>query len=167
MTLELKNIQLWTMPCNYAGGVWPDYYSAGVGQSRDSDALERANFDAMLKALGGETETVIVVRESHWAVGWVEWIAIHSTDETALQTADQIKGKLANYPVVDEELWSQYEDEECETVWTKCYDVADRVRYFRNHSYTCRSIVDMLQAVKAGSWYHAAHMLHCPSDLLS
>lgn len=34
----------------------------------------------MLRELGGESETVRVVRESHWAVGWVEWIAIHESD---------------------------------------------------------------------------------------
>jgi hypothetical protein len=48
----------------------------------------------MLKALGGETETVIVVRETHYLVGWVEWIAIHQDDEKALKIADDITGKL-------------------------------------------------------------------------
>ena len=48
----------------------------------------------MLTALGGETDTVIVVRETHWAVGWVEWIAIHQDDEKALKIADDITGKL-------------------------------------------------------------------------
>ncbi|MEH2569789.1 hypothetical protein [Bradyrhizobium sp. AZCC 2289] len=48
----------------------------------------------MLKALGGESETVIVVRETHYLVGWVEWIAIHQDDEKALKIADDITGKL-------------------------------------------------------------------------
>ena len=43
----------------------------------------------MLEALRGESETVIVVRESHWAVGWVEWIKIHELDTTALAIADK------------------------------------------------------------------------------
>ncbi|WMT78832.1 hypothetical protein [Bradyrhizobium sp. Ash2021] len=89
-----KHLRRWTMPANYFGAVWPAYYSSGVGQSRDSDALERSNFECMLKALGGETETVVVVRELHWAVGWVEWIAIHQDDEKALKIADDITGKL-------------------------------------------------------------------------
>src|SRR6266436_1054881 len=67
MTYEPEHLKLWTMPDCYFGEVWPAYYSAGVGQSRDSDALERSNFACMLKAVGGESDTVQVVRESHWA----------------------------------------------------------------------------------------------------
>ena len=70
---------------HYAGAEWTQYYSSGVGQSRDSSALERSNFVCMLKALGGESDTVIMVREGHWAVGWIEWIAIHETDARALE----------------------------------------------------------------------------------
>jgi hypothetical protein len=44
----------------------------------------------MLDTLGGESETVIVVREAHWLLGWVEWIAIHQDDDRALKIADQM-----------------------------------------------------------------------------
>jgi len=91
VTYQPKNIQRWTRPDHYFGKAWPDYFSSGVRQSRDSDALERSNFECMLKALGGESETVIVVRETHWAVGWVEWIAIHESDDKALKIADDIQ----------------------------------------------------------------------------
>lgn len=96
MTYTPKHLRRWTMPDHYFGEVWPDYYSAGVGQSRDSDALEESNFRSMLKILGGESETVLVVRESHWAVGWVEWIAIHATDDKALAAADETQERLAD-----------------------------------------------------------------------
>lgn len=101
-TFEPSCLKRWTMPDHYAGAVWPGYFSSGVGLSRDSDALERSNFECMLKALGGESETVIVVREGHWAVGWVEWIAIHQDDGKALAIADDIKRGLEDYPVIDE-----------------------------------------------------------------
>jgi hypothetical protein len=90
MMYKPQNLKRWTLPHNYIGAIWPNYFSAGVGQSRDSSAVERSNFASMLKALGGESETVIVVRESHWAVGWVEWIAIHQNDDRALKIADQM-----------------------------------------------------------------------------
>lgn len=128
-----ENLKRWEHPADYFGAVWPDYYSAGVGQSRDSDVLERANFVAMLKALGGESDTVIVVRELHWAVGWVEWIAIHADDDKALTLADEIKGDLDDYPIVDESLFSEMEMEEANEVWANCYDAADRIRYIREH----------------------------------
>ena len=80
-----ERLERWKMPRDYSGAEWPDYYSSGVGRSRDSDCLEESNFHSMLAALGGESDTVQVVRESHWAVGWVEWIAIHESDEAALR----------------------------------------------------------------------------------
>src|SRR5262245_33881391 len=120
MSFIPEHLKRWTMPDSYAGAVWPAYYSAGVGQSRDSSSLERSNFACMLRALGGESETVIVVRASHWAVGWVEWIAIHQDNEKALAIADEIKGALVDYPVVDEDHWSELEYSEMESYWSGC-----------------------------------------------
>jgi hypothetical protein len=117
MDYEPVSLKLWTMPANYAGEVWPGYYSASVGQSRDSDALERSNFACMLKAIGGESDTVQVVRESHWAVGWVEWIAIHQDDGKALEIADGIAAALEDYPAINEDHWSELEFTEMEEHW--------------------------------------------------
>ena len=114
--IALKHLKRWSMPKDYFGAEWSSYYSAGVGQSRDSDCLEQSNFGSMLAALGGESETVMVVRESHWAVGWVEWIAIHQSDEQALRVADAQCERLANYPVLDEDDFGRREFEaQCET----------------------------------------------------
>lgn len=127
------NLKKWTKPDHYFGASWPEYYSSGVGQSRDSDALERSNFTCMLRELGGESETVIVVRESHWAVGWVEWIAIHESDDKALQAADKIAEKLENYPVVDEHHFCETEQEDANETWKNCYSDKDRLAYVRQH----------------------------------
>jgi hypothetical protein len=45
---EPTNLKRWTMPRDYFGATWPNHYSAGVGQSRDSDCLEQSNFTVML-----------------------------------------------------------------------------------------------------------------------
>lgn len=171
---EYKHIKRWTMPKYYAGKIWPDYYSSGVGQSRDSSALDRANFDAMWKRIsalpemdGDGESSRRIVREGHWAVGWVEWIAIHESDTAALDLADSIMGKMEDYPVIDEELWSEYENEECRETWENCYDPTERVDYFRRHSYTCTAMADLFAAIRGGDWGAAASMLHCPSDLIA
>lgn len=145
-----EHLKLWTMPRDYMGEVWPDYYGSGCGQSRDSEALERSNFKCMLAALGGESETVIVVRESHWAVGWVEWIAIHSTDSVALKIADEIKGGLADYPVVDESDYSETEMEEANEVWQSCFRPSERIEYVREHrsQFDFNSLSDMLSCIR-------------------
>jgi len=166
-------VRPWSHPDCYFGQTWEGWHSAGFGQSRDSDTLEASNFQTAydeLKKLAGDFEdesTVTIVRESHWAVGWIEWIAIHSTNTAALDAARQLCERANNYPVLDESDWSRREYEECEQVWRECYDPSERIKYLRTHSYTARSLTDILQAVRSGSWYHASNMLHCPTDLVA
>jgi len=145
-----KHLKRWTLPECYIGATWPDYYSAGVGQTRDSDTLERSNFACMLKALGGESETVKVVHESHWAVGWIEWIAIHESDSKALAIADDLAAKLEDYPVLDENHWSELELEEAGRVWKECYTPQERIQYIREHrdQFDFHDLRDMLAVVR-------------------
>ena len=86
--MDIK-MKLWTRPDSYWGAEWHDFY-VFLSQHRDSDSLTRSNFTCALDKLGESKscqwgETVQVVRENHWAVGWVEWIAIHKSDLSADQ----------------------------------------------------------------------------------
>ncbi len=148
---EPEYLKLWTHPENYFGECHPATYSSGVGQSRDSGALERSNFAAMLDAIGGESETVSVIRESHWAVGWVEWIAIHQDDEKALKIADDIKRGLEDdYPVIDEDAWSEMEHQEAQEVWQNCYSDSERIEYIRRYrdQFEFRNYADLIGCVR-------------------
>jgi hypothetical protein len=116
-------MQKWTLPDHYAGADWPGYY-VFLGQNRDSDALTRSNFRVALKRLGGETgeddngiSLVAVVRESHWACGWIEWIAIHESNLAAIKLADEMQADIDNYPVLDESDWSDLEYTEAMDYW--------------------------------------------------
>lgn len=159
---EPVHLKLWTMPDHYFGEVWPSCYSSGVGQSRDSDDLEASNFATMLRDLGGESDTVTVVRESHWAVGWVEWIAIHQDDAKALRIADANKARLEDYPVLDEDDWSEREQASAIQVWAECYSPKARVAFIRKHSseFEFHGYADMLSCVRGQ--YYAGY----PSTLL-
>lgn len=154
----------WTMPKDYFGEEWPEYF-AFLGQHRDSECLGRANFTAGLDALGGESDTVIVVRENHWAVGWVEWIAIHETDTDSLAKASSLNAALEDYPVLDEGLFSKLENEECALTW-ECFDAKDRTEYLRKHLNTIKGNFRQLLVAVKGSWYDAANLLPCPSEIL-
>lgn len=87
----------WTHPSCYVGATWDGFFSAPTSQNRDSDYLTRSNFVAMVALLKGvkaewtdeESQPWQVVRDSHWAVGWVEWIAIHSKAEAWLAVAGE------------------------------------------------------------------------------
>lgn len=111
-----QKIKRWELPDSYFGAEWPEYY-VFLGQHRESDALARSNFRCGLEALGGESETVIVVRERHWACGWVEWIAIHESNEAALEYADSTLCALDSYPVLNEDDFCELENEEAEHYW--------------------------------------------------
>ncbi len=127
MGYQPENLQLWKLPEYYFGESWPDYY-VFLSQHRDSDSLTRSNFDCALRDLGGESDTVIIVREGHWAVGWIEWIAIHESDDKALQIADGIVAALSDYPVLDESHWSELEWTEASEYWERI-SVSERLYY--------------------------------------
>jgi hypothetical protein len=115
--MTYANLTRWKTPNSYFGAEWPEYY-VFLSQHRDSDALTRSNFICGLEAIGGgASETVHVVREGHWAVGWVEWIAIHESDLAALAKADKLLDDLDDYPVLNEEHFSDLEYTEAERYW--------------------------------------------------
>jgi len=109
-------LEQWRHPENYAGEVWPGY-RVFLSQNRDSDALTRSNFERGLALIGGESETVQVVRERHWACGRVEWIGIHEDNAEAIAKAEAILEKLDGYPVLDDDHFSELEWNEAHDTW--------------------------------------------------
>lgn len=161
----------WTWPKNYIGAKWEGYY-VFMRQNRDSDVLTRSNFRSALAALGGETgeddngiSEVAVVWESHYACGWMEWIAIHESAVEKIATAENILERLEDYPVLDGDDFSLLEAEECAKTWGYM-GASGRIEYMRGHAHTCENIRGMFEAIRGGSWDAAASMLHCPSNLI-
>lgn len=150
---EPKHLKFWTVPENYFGDVYPATY-VGLSRNRDSDDLTESNFATFLKELGGESETVQVIRESHWAVGWVEWIAIHQDDEKAVKRADELLAEIEAYPVLDEMDFSEREMESANYVWQNCYSVTERIGYIRSHrdQFNFHNLAD-LRAVIRGDYF--------------
>lgn len=167
MSYTPTTIKRWTVPDSWFGTHWPNHYCASVGQSRDSDALERSNFEMTVKALGGESDIVTTVRESHWAVGWIEWIAIEADgsleSDKALKEADEIADALADYPVLDDCHFSQLEDEEANETWRNCFDAHERIAYIRKNrsQFDFTTFADLMQYVR-GEYFcgYASELLH-------
>lgn len=141
------------MPANYFGEVWPDYF-VFLSRHRDSSELAESNFRSAMKRLESlpefDGESRLEVRESHWAVGWVEWIAIHADDTEALKAADEMAASLEDYPVLDDEDFSSLEQENAEQVWRDCYSPKERIAYIRRHSsqFEPQSFADLLACVR-------------------
>jgi len=104
-------------PSNYIGKTWEGWVCF-LGRTRDSELLTNHNFETALERLlalpqhivEGEL-SVMAVKESHWACGWVEYIIIHPSNRAAVKLADELAKKLDDYPILDE---SGYSDKECE-----------------------------------------------------
>ena len=119
-----KHLKRWTLPQYYVGAHWDAYYAAPVSRHRDSEAYDRSNWREQLAALGGESEdgeSIVVVHERHFLVGWVEWVAIHQTAYDALRVADELHERLERYPILNEnetqlqeDLLAEEEDDEDE-----------------------------------------------------
>jgi len=100
---------------------------------RESGLLERANFEAILRELGKSDDgklplDVHVVRDRDPLVGWVEHIMIYPDEKELCQKADKILEDLKDYPVVNEDLYSEMEFEEASEIW-ESLDAEDRAWY--------------------------------------
>lgn len=109
------------------GGYWPgddDLLRVGIGQSRDSSPLEESNYRSALKLLREKAtengldpdEAVQEHRASHWAVGWVESLWIADVDSMREAVRD-LHAALSHYPVVNEDDYSDLEQEGREEVY--------------------------------------------------
>lgn len=95
--------------------------------NRDSLALERANFDAARKRIP-EAE---VCRFGHWACGWFEIMIVDPAATATVAKAEALAEHFESYPVVDEELWSEYESEAAYALWENL-SMRDRVEECRS-----------------------------------
>lgn len=138
---ELRAIRPWEHPDSWAGKPWHGWF-VGLSRTRDSDALTRSNFEVFLKALRelpevlvddtenadrydwSAVDSVYVVQESHWACGWIDWVAIHPSNEAAMKLADEMLCAISDYPVLDEDHFSELETNEIEEWWA-----SEPVRY--------------------------------------
>jgi hypothetical protein len=89
-----------------------------VSRTRDSGPLDESNFDAALRALGGEGEHVEVHRFGHWGPGWFEIILISpDAPEGVLITAGEIVSALESCSVLDEDDYREREEEIVLEAW--------------------------------------------------
>ena len=96
---------------NYAGADLSDFFVAPVSITRDSQTLERSNWEVVTKHLSevSASEASGEARLGHWACGWYELFLIHKDDAPALKAADEWACALADYPVADESHHSELE----------------------------------------------------------
>ena len=112
-----ENIHKWQRASNYLGDDLGEYYVI-YSRHRDSDILNLSNwqclirdFDQFIKEFGDD---YFIPRFSDWLVGWSELILVHESQTNLLKYCDKAVGKINNYPVYDEEHYSNMQMEELE-----------------------------------------------------
>lgn len=102
-----------------------DWLVVPVNRNRDSGILDESNFEAALKILGGESDTVEIHRFGHWACGWFEIIlADPKHGDVLVEMQDSLEG----YPVLDEEDHSQREYDAINEAWDQMA-LSDQIEY--------------------------------------
>jgi hypothetical protein len=105
-----------------------DWFVAPVIQTRDSGALERSNFAVFLNLIGGESETIEIHKFGHWGPGWFEIILISPENKEAVKAGNEISEKVQDYPILDEDDFSEREFEDACEYWENM-SLRDRIYY--------------------------------------
>ena len=130
-SIEQLQDQAWKTPSCYTGfNPIGDFLI--VSKTRDSSLLEQCNFDEILKELEAlqdpnEENCVYTFTASHWACGWVEYLMIDkNAPNNILQVASEIICALSDYPVFNDEKYSELQYNEVFNYWENL-SLADRI----------------------------------------
>ena len=158
----VSNPSGWDSLDNYAGEIPEPEWLCLLTRSRDSDELTESNFRSALRKLGGESENVSIDHFGHWACGWWESLSVRAGSPEH-EKAKVIADKLEDYPVVDEDDFSELESETADRVWQDCYENNERIEYIREHRdwFTFHSFADLLANAR-GKYFsgYASELLH-------
>ena len=95
----------------YFGDTLDPSWQVSIYQSSMGDVLEECNFAVFLERLGGLSDTVKVHRVGFSGDGWYEFVAIHDSNAEALKKAEEMLDQLKDYPILDEDRFTQAEDD--------------------------------------------------------
>jgi hypothetical protein len=138
---ETLKARLWHKEPNYIGPQWHHYAVVAV-RHRDSDLLERHNFDTASTYLNRfkdrpatdytqsayeaedreELKACLVVRNAHWAVGWIEFLMVDAHDYDATIAGATIVEDRDDYPILDEDGYIEEEDKAIAEAWSDLSD---------------------------------------------
>jgi len=99
---------------------WPITFAV----NRDSDPLDRSNFavaQTKLAALDPHGDTYVVERFNHWLCGWTDNLLV-MPESPAHQLANLLNAQIDDYPVLDDDHYSQLEWDTNHPSDRECYD---------------------------------------------
>jgi hypothetical protein len=120
-------------PCGLGLDNRQDWLVVPVSYTRDSGPLDESNFVTALDMLGGESATCEVHRFGHWGPGWFEIILVHPDREDAVA---EIESRLEDYPLLDEEDYSQKQYDEIMEAWDNM-SLQERIDFAVENGHSC------------------------------
>jgi len=147
-------MQKWSRSENYIGELYYDYYVL-LSRCRDSGLVEESNFQSALKMLNGESDTVKVIRFSHWLCGWIEVILIHESDKESINKGNEIEKALESYPILDEEDFYERESERREEILEEIRkDIANECgdQWRLSNNATDEEIYEIVERIVSEEW---------------
>lgn len=106
---EIARMTGWDLDAYAAARSWAGVAIGPCGITRDSDALERSNHATAIATLEAAHARYSVPEFGHWACGWVREIALDSGDPAATRVAAELRAALEDYPVLDDDAYSELE----------------------------------------------------------
>ena len=146
---------------NFYGSLPEDNFRLLITRTRESDILTEANWETCLKELK-DKEGWEVFRIGHWACGWIEYLGILK-DSEAYKIASELYAKMKDYPVLNEELLFEKEEQEAQRVWRECYNKKERIEYIRAHrtQFSFYSFLGILECVRGEHFCgYASELIH-------
>lgn len=129
----LKNPSGFDSMSNYAGEIPDENWYVVLTRTRDADVLSESNFETALTQLDGESDDVQIFRFGHWACGYWEALCVNSSNNNKFKIASEIYESIQNYPVLNEDDFSEREQVKASEIWLNCYNKQDRIDYIRKH----------------------------------
>ena len=104
-----------------------DWLVAPVILTRDSRCFEESNYCTLRKQLDDtNSEDWAAMEFGHWASGWFKIIVVRPGSKAA-QIAQEAESKLEDYPILDEDDWSQRETDAVLDMWDNM-SMRERIR---------------------------------------
>jgi len=128
---EILKPCIWEHPESY-GGHSPIGDYVVYSRNRDSSILEDTNYNIILDTLKKIDTEVYDFRAHHWACGWVEYIILpQNASLDAIIEAAQIISDLSDYPIIDDQAYSDAQYEVVCDYWDNMR-IRERVEYCRD-----------------------------------
>jgi|SRR5882762_8534744 len=96
-----------------------DWYLGPVGTSRDADSVVRSNWRVLIErvvAVDPEGVDHEIIHMGHWAVGWVEYLAVRPGSQAAVVQSQAID-KLREHVILNEDDLSMIEHDDMTESW--------------------------------------------------